>query len=309
VFDEDMRSRADLLNATLTDVLADQIPAPTSTRDGVEGILRSRADGFGGQPEYARTFLDLALTVGVIELSDTQPVLPTRTLLEPVAPLREPNLDGDEPSDGRLPVTDYWAFYRPPQGLSLVEFATDTTAWGVYLLAGGIEHLARELQHEGLELAHALRVASLVLILHEHFHHTIAAASAMLSRFDRAHTYESYRQRADSATCHNPLEEALANAHAVRHLAEDEQRAVLHVMDRQPRGYRDAAQYVDSSGFETGCAALMAELADRPLRDLQAHQRVLLDAKFTHIDLSTVPIHLVESQGSSHELGEWRLPL
>ena len=143
--------------------------------------------------------------------------------------------------------------------------------WGIYLLTGGVRHLAREVFVEAqgqLTRRQAFVVGRLFLYYHEVFHHKVECFATRLEATHRrplyktgfVHYFRDMRRQGEFP------EEALANAHAYRsvktRLKGDkfsfDSAAIQAALDslevyvaKCPAGYNEMMKYVDTDAFES----------------------------------------------------------
>jgi predicted RNA binding protein YcfA (HicA-like mRNA interferase family) len=136
--------------------------------------------------------------------------IPLHPEIEDIFPNFDLNFD-QKVGDKKVPA-DLLAFYLP--------FHLFPDDWGIYLLASGIQYLARIIRLQSkLEQADALLVSRLFLYYHELYHHKIEMFVTKLEVPQRQPIYKSrklFQKKSDSEPLPtlNLNEEALANADA-----------------------------------------------------------------------------------------------
>ena len=167
-----------------------------------------------------------------------------------------------------VPPPDFLGFYLPFHHFFPVW-------WGVYLVAEGVEYLARFIAHrtEGeLEWEECVAAARVFIYGHESFHHAVECFATRLEVTHRKPLYRTgFRNlyRSASGTDHW-MEEALAGAHGVRKVqstlfrankdkAYAARSALGDYLSRCPEGYRRAMDYFYDKPFLTARAEFAEE--------------------------------------------------
>jgi predicted RNA binding protein YcfA (HicA-like mRNA interferase family) len=145
------------------------------------------------------------------------------------------------PPAGFAPPPDCLAFYLPFHYYY-------PTWWGIYILAEGVQWLARDIVGRSggsVEMREATEAARLFLYYHEAFHHKTECFATRLELTHRKPCYKTGFERFFQATWGSDkcLEEGLAEAFALRHTYEKQRNKAIdaalssHVEDSPP-GYR-----------------------------------------------------------------------
>ncbi len=222
----------------------------------------------------------------------------------------------------KLPA-DAMAFYRPFHYPPFDQ-------WGIYLLVGPLLDYHARLQRIACDLKLFSSEVLMHLVLfeifnHEFFHHLAESSATALeilaaARGDVQPVYLDYRRAQHSTGFnfpHAPLEEALANAYAHNALSfisrikagyktasiKSYQEAIKAHWRLEPKGYRDAAHYIDG-GYVAGGAHLLAQLLGEPdavhFAPLSCLAKHLMPNGFTAlVQKPDIPTYLV---GSDKEL-------
>lgn len=143
-----------------------------------------------------------------------------------LGPNREGKIGGEVENEG----ADALAFYIP--------YHEDPAEWGIYIRKYGLAYLTDFLTKNGVSYEKAKRAATRKLRGHEemHFHiENICTQQEMISR------KAVYRPQRDSSPRKYDLEEALANANAVRKFDKGKVKKNIERFcnSKQPRGYSD----------------------------------------------------------------------
>lgn len=222
----------------------------------------------------------------------------------------------------KLPA-DAMAFYRPFHYPPFDQ-------WGIYLLVSPLLEYHARLQQIACDLKLFSSEVLMHLVLfeifnHEFFHHLAESSATALeilaaARGDVQPVYLDYRRAQHSTGFdypHAPLEEALANAYAHNALSfisrikagyktasiKSYQEAIKQHWHLEPKGYRDAAHYIDG-GYVAGGAHLLGQLLGKPdavhFAPLSCLAKHLMPNGFTAlVQKPDIPTYLV---GSDKEL-------
>jgi hypothetical protein len=217
------------------------------------------------------------------------------------------------PLEGNI---DLLAYYLPFHQLTVQDHLNlmpphSEPTWGIYLITGGVERLAREaFLPAGYGAVEALQAAARALYTHELFHFLteVAITAVELSGAARGAVADHYlaHQRAHASYCE--VEEGLANRQVLRLSNDADRTAIRTWMSSGPPGYRDFACYEDPLAEQAGLREVLAHACGCPAHDLPSLAELAFDLGSQHVGVAVVPLHLEVTPGSAFEAGAWSWP-
>lgn len=177
--------------------------------------------------------------------------------------------------------------------------------WGIHIKRHGILGLAHHIvstSSKSTPVQRSIKAAYKILYQHELFHFQVDCAFHKLETAGRSSIDVSrlrgkdslYRQSRGPSDWYDPLEEALANARAIRDTKTEYKQSVASFMKKSPTGYRDFGQFSSKQAFFNGLDSLF-NLTESGLDRAATYRGIgtLVDLDDDILNGRHVPVYLI----------------
>lgn len=177
--------------------------------------------------------------------------------------------------------------------------------WGIHIKRHGILGLAHHIvstSSKSTPVQRSIKAAYKILYQHELFHFQVDCAYHKLETAGRPSIDESrlvgndslYLQSRGPSDWYDPLEEALANARAIRDTKMEYRSSVARFMKKSPTGYRDFGQFSSKQAFFNGLDSLF-NLTESGLDRAATYRGIgaLVDLQDEMLNDQHVPVYLI----------------